>query len=455
MLNSYVNTTLTDHISLQGGVSFNYTHSENYKTIRDLLGGEFWLDVDPFSDRDIAIAPGNLQNDLDNPNRRVTKGDRFGYDYDLDALQAKAWIQNVVTTSHWDFNYGLQMSYTQFQRDGHMRNGRAPQNSLGKSAKLRFDNVAFKGGVVYKINGRNQLMGHIEYGTRAPLVDNVFIAPRVKNTVVDGVESERNFAADLSYVWNYQRFRGSITGFFTDIDNAIERTGFYDESYQTYANYVLQGVRRQYKGIELGMAYKITPSVTATMAASFSRYQYKNNPRGTRTFENGLYPDTTQTVYLKNYFLGSVPQTQMNIGIDYAAPKNWFFNINGTWQGNAYVNLSPAYHEAIPELWQQFGSSEAALMEKIAELAGQDKVKDAFTLNASIGKAIYFGRKCALNFNLNLNNILNNRNIVTYAYQQGRLDTKNYATPTPTVIPTLKVSASSSMSAFVSDDRHG
>ncbi len=31
-----------------------------------------------------------------------------------------------------------------------------------------------------------------------------------------------------------------------------------------------------------------------------------------------------------------------------------------------------------------------------------------------------------MNINVNVNNILNNRDIVTYAYQQGRVDTKNY-----------------------------
>ncbi len=31
-----------------------------------------------------------------------------------------------------------------------------------------------------------------------------------------------------------------------------------------------------------------------------------------------------------------------------------------------------------------------------------------------------------MNINLNVNNILNNRDVVTFAYQQGRLDTKNY-----------------------------
>ena len=39
---------------------------------------------------------------------------------------------------------------------------------------------------------------------------------------------------------------------------------------------------------------------------------------------------------------------------------------------------------------------------------------------------IYINRKVSLNINLNVNNILNNRNIVTNAYQQGRLDLTDY-----------------------------
>ena len=426
LFSSYVNTRLTDALTLQAGVSFNYTKGSNYKTIRDLMGGEFWLDVDPFSDRNISIAPEQLQNDLDNPNRRVGKGDKFGYNYDIYALQAEAWIQNVINLPHWDINYGLKMSYTQYQRDGHMRNGRAPGNSLGKSAMQRFDNAGVKVGATYKLDGRHYFTAHLDYGTRAPLFDNVYIAPRVKNTTVVNPANERDFSADLSYTWNYRRFRGSITGYYTEMDNAIERNGFYDESYQTYANYVLTDVKRVYKGIELGMAYKITPSLTATFAGTVSRFQYKNNPLGTRSFENGMHPDTTQTVYLKNYYLGSVPQTQANLGLDWAAPGNWFFNVNGTFQGDAYVNLAPAYHEALPTLWEEFGNSEEELKAKIEELSAQDKIKNAFTLNLSIGKLIYINRKVSLNINVNINNILNNRDVVTYAYQQGRLSTKNF-----------------------------
>lgn len=427
MLNSYINRRLNDNLSLQGGVSFNWTKGSYYKTIRDLMGGEFWVDIDPFSDRDITIAPDNLQNDLDNPNRRVYKGDKFGYDYNIYYLKAQAWLQNTFTSAHWDAFWGVSMSYTQYYRDGHMRNGRAPENSLGKSATARFDNAMAKVGATYKLDGRNFFSAHVQYGTLAPLADQAFIAPRVKNTLVDGLESERDLSADISYSWAYRRFRGSIAAYYTMMDNAIERTGFYDDRYSTYAIFALQGVRKVNKGVELGMAYKITPSITATFAGTYARYQYKNNPNGTRSFENGLNPDTTQTVYLKNYYAGSTPQTVFNIGIDYAAPKNWFFNINGTWQGDAYVNLSPAYHEALPDLWKNIpGCTPEKLQAKIDELSAQDKLKNAFSLNVSIGKLLYINRKVSMNFNLNINNVLNNKDVCTYAYQQGRLDTKTY-----------------------------
>ncbi len=432
LFNSYINHRLNDEMTLQAGVSFNYTRASFYKTVKDLMGGEFWLDIDPFSDREITLDPEMLQNDLDNPNRRVGNGDRFGYDYDINAIQAQGWIQNVINLPRWDINYGLQIGYTQFQRDGKMRNGRAPENSLGKGKIHRFDDAMVKAGAVYKIDGRNYISAHANYGTAAPIADNLYISPRVKDTAAGDPQSERILSADLTYGWNYRRFRGSISAFYTRMDDQTERFSFYDDRYSTFTNYVLEDVRKDYKGIELGAAYKILPSLTATAVGTYARYQYKNNPTGTSSAENGMKEDVTQKVYLKNYYVGCTPQYAANIGLDWAAPKNWYFNINATWQGDAYVNLSPVYHEAMPNLYQAWpGPSvapdqEAWLADKLKEMTTQDKLKNSFSLNFSIGKSLYLKRNLALNFNLNVTNVLNNQDVVTWAYQQGRMDTENY-----------------------------
>lgn len=424
-ISTLVNHRLNGSMTLQGGASVDYSNAHYYKTIRDLLGGSFWLDIDQFSERDYPDNPSLPQNNLNDPNRRVTDGETFGYDYNVHNIHARAWLQNMITLPHWDINYGLEMSYTQFQRDGHMRNGRAPLNSYGRGQTHRFDNAGIKAGATYKLDGRNYFQAHASYESRAPLSEYSYISPRIKDDVISGLTSERILSADLSYVWLYRRFRGSVTGFYTDMRDQTERTSFYDDQYSTFMNYVLRGVNTCYKGIELGAEFKITPSVTASLAATVASYRYKNRPTGVRSYENGMMPDTATVVYLKNYHIGGTPQTAVNIGLDWAAPHSWFFGINATYMGNAYVNLTPVRHEALSNLWTLY-PDEATLAAKIDEITAQEKLNDAFTLNASVGKIININRRVSLNVNLNVDNILNKRDIMTYGYQQGRFDYTNY-----------------------------
>ncbi len=392
MFNSYVDHRINDFMTLQGGVSFNYTDGHYFKTVRNLLGGEFWRDIDNFSERDFPGNPEILQNNLNDPNRRVKEGDKFGYDYHIRTITAKAWLQNQISTRHWNVNYGLEVSYTNFMRHGEMRNGRAPENSYGPGKRHTFDNAAFKAGATYKINGRNYIVAHASYGTRAPMPDQAYVSPRVKDTAIQGLKSERFLSADIAYVWNYNRFRGSVGGFITEMWNGIKRTGFYDYQLNTFMNYSMSGMHTQYRGIELGMSYKILPSLTASAAATIASYKYKNDPLGVRSYENGSQEDVTRRVYLKNYHIGGTPQQAYNVSLNYAAPKNWFFELSANWMGDAYVDLAPSRHEEMPDLYTVVKpapgqSYEEAIKEKISEITTQEKLKDAFVLNLSIGFA--------------------------------------------------------------------
>lgn len=428
IVGSTLNHRFTDNITFQAGLNFNYTRSSDYMTIKDLLGGEFWVDVDPFSDRDMYDPSANtdiLQNDLDHPNRKVVKGDRFGYDYNIHAMKLQAWVQNQHKYAHWDINYGASFSWEEFYRFGHMRNGRAPENSLGKSKTLDFEDFAVKAGVTYKLDGRNFFTVQAQYSTDAPLISDVYISPRIKDTTIKDPKSQKTLSVDAQYNWNYRRFRGSIGAYFINMDDAVERMGFYDESLNTFCNFALNGVKRQYKGIELGMAYKILPSLTASFAGTYAKFQYKNNPMGMRSVENGLYADTEQTVYLKNYTCTSTPQLAFNIALDWQAPKMFFVNVNASYLADYYVKLAYPYHEQMPGMWEVANNTQEveALMEAYAD---QPKLDNQWVLNASVGKLIYINRSLSLNLNLSVSNILNNKDLVINAFQQSRVDTKRY-----------------------------
>jgi hypothetical protein len=435
IVSSVLNQRLNDYMTLQAGVNYNFTKSADYMTVKDLLGGEFWLDINTFGDRDMynpAADVSLLQNDLNNPNRRVGVGDRFGYDYNIYAMKAQAWLQNQINLPKWDIDYGLTLNYEQFYRYGHMRSGRAPQNSYGKGDTFKFDDAKLKFGATYKLDGRNYFTIQSQYGTQAPVINDVYLSPRYMNTTIANPKSARVFTIDGRYTWNYRRFRGSISAYLTNVTGAIERYGFYDESYVAYCNYVLNDVHRQYKGIELGMAYQITSSLKATFAGNFSRYRYMNNPMGTRSVENGIYPDETRQVFLKNYYCTSTPMTAFNIGLAYNAPKMWFFNVDASWLADYYVRLAYPRHEVISGLGT-YAETEDNLQNLVDAFTNQEKLHNNWVMNASIGKLIYLNRKTSLNLNVSVSNLLNNRNLVTNAVEQFRIDTNNY---NPSAYPT-------------------
>ena len=424
MLNSYLDYRLSDTMTLQGGLSFDYTNGHYYKTVRDLLGGEFWRDVDNFSERDFAGDPDKLQNDLRYPNRRVKEGDIYRYNYNILAVTARAWIQNEWNTSHWNVNYAAEISNTNFRRDGHMQNGRFPESSLGTGESHNFLSAAVKAGATWKINSRNYITAHAGYGSRAPLISNAYVNARIRDHAVTGLKSEKFLSADLSYTWNYSNFRGSLTGFWTELWDGMQQRFFYDYDLASMMTYSLSGMQTEYKGVELGMQYQIISGLNITGTAAFTRYTYENNPTGTRSAQNGAMEDVTRTTYLKNYHVGGTPQQAYGLALNWAAPRQWFFEINANYFTDGYVDLAPTRHEEMPDLWK-FCTSQEEYESRLREYAHQEHLKDAFVMNLSIGKMIYtnFG---SLNFNLSINNLLNNHNIQTGGFQESKLDYTDY-----------------------------
>ena len=223
---------------------------------------------------------------------------------------------------------------------------------------------------------------------------------------------------------NYRNFKAIVTAFFTDQRDNVERTAYYDDAHSTFMNYALTGIHKQYKGVEVGASYKLTSSLTVSAAANIARYQYKNRPMGTRSWENGVEPDESAVVYLKNFYVAGTPQECYMLAFNWAGPKQWYVELNGAWMNRSYVNISPTRHEVFPNLYTR-AESEAELQQMIKDISQQEKLNEALVINASIGHVIYINRTASFNINLNLNNILDNRNIQTGGYQQGRIDTKD------------------------------
>lgn len=421
--NSTLNTIVNDNYKITAGIEARKSTSKQFKTVDDLLGAEYVLDIDKYAERDFSGDALISQNNLLRPNRKVYEGDTFGYDFHVDINSAKIWIQNQYNISrHLDIHYGTKLEYTDFRRNGKMQNGRYPDNSYGKGDRHRFVDFGLKGGLTYKITGRHILTGNISYSTEAPLPNESYISPRVSDHSIKDLKSGRIFSADVNYVFSMPSFNGRISAFQTNFYDQMYRISYYNDSQRTFVNHVVYGITKIHRGVEAAIGYKLNENWSFDLAGTVAEYYYGNNPNGVISYENGSKADWEEKTYLRNYYVGGTPQVAGTFSINYFYNR-WFINLYLNGFGRSYVELAPI--RRLASNYTTINPNDPEEMDAYNYLVNQERFGSAYTLDASIGKIIYLNNKNIVNFNFSFQNITNRRNIKTGGYEQGRIAISN------------------------------
>jgi hypothetical protein len=411
--NATLNKKATDNLTVIGGIEARSYVGSHYKTINDLLGGKFWVDTDQFAERDVnqgkIQSPEAKQNDMRHPDRQVGVGDTFGYDYDLHSTSANGWLQGNLNYQKMELSGAVKYTFNSFYRYGNMQNGRAPENSYGKGTTHSFNDISGKVNALYKLNGKNFVVLNALYETRSPLAYNAYVSPRIKDTSIPDMKNGKIMSTDLGYMFNFGIIRGRVAGYYTTFKDQIEINSFYHDGLQTFVNNILTGVDKEHKGVELGLSSKVTSRITLEFIGNVGKYTYTNNPKGTTSCENGSQADTQQSVNYDGYKVSGQPQTALSFAVSYFHPSMWFFDTNVNYYDNNYVDLTPV-------------RKETAVLTKIPQFAAQEKFNSSVVWDASIGKLIYFKNRTSLNINLSVQNMLNDKNIKTGGFEQGRYD---------------------------------
>lgn len=415
-LNSNLTKQLTDNLSLVGGFRYRYFVGKNFKVIDDLLGADYWLDIDKYAERDMA-DPDSAQSDLNIPNHVVRKGDIFGYNYNSHIQDAKIWAQGVLDVRKFNVALAAYSSYTIMWREGLMKNGKFPDNSYGNSKKLHFFDYGAKTAIIYKINGRNFIQTHAAYLTEAPTFRNVYVSPRTRDNTIDNPVSEKILSADIGYSLRAPRIKATLNFYYTQFKDQSKVMSFYHDGYRNFVNYAITGINKAHQGIEMAVSGNITSALSAYAVGSLGYYRWTSRPKVTITVDNSaeILADN-RTVYAKNFLVAGTPQTAASVGLNYRSVKYWFFSLSANYVDDIYLDFNPerrtvdAVEGVQPnsDLWKS--------------IVYQTKLPAGYTLDASIGKSFKFQHKYYLNINLNINNILDNKSIITGGYEQLRYD---------------------------------
>lgn len=414
--NTVLNKRIKD-LFISAGINANMYRNRKYKIAEDLLGASFWVDVDQFAEN-LGVDPTIQQNDINNPDKLVKEGDKFGYDYSININRAEVWGQVEYSFNKLDVYAGLTVSNNTIWREGYVANGKFPTTSKGESKKSDFLNYGVKAGATYKLSGRHFITANVNYMTRTPESNSIFVSPRVRNDLVKDVSSEKVTSADINYLAKFPTFKLRLTYYYTQIDNQVWVRSFWSDVYNNNVNYIMTGVNQNHSGVELGLEKTLFTSHVIQCAVNYGQNFYTSRPVAQAWQDNNATElFSNRTVYLKNYRVGGSPQWVSGIGYKYNGKKFWFAGLYFNYFDEIYIEPNPDRRTA--EAVDKYIDGEKELY---APIIDQEKLPSYFTLNANAGKSFRIQKKYYLNFNFSVNNILNNKKIITSGYEQLRWD---------------------------------
>ena len=458
-------------VTVTGGLNGRINRTEYYKQIADLLGGEYYLDIDNFAEREFGSQPWRVQNDLDyylanGKARELHVGDKYGYDYLAQVRTVGGWANGRFEWEKLSVNLGARLGYEVFWRHGLMRKGLFPgqprdaamaaawkaagiepsaETSSWASEKARFVTYAAKLGLNYVITGSQRVYANVGYFNDAPKFNQVFLSPRTRNAMVKDLETVKTFASDINYQYSGNGINVRATAYYTTIKDQSKVMSAYDDLQNAFSNFAITGIDQRNYGLELGfkMPTYLVENLSLQGVLSLGRYEYTSNPRMTQTVDNSseIVLDNVIVPYWKStpayakdeagnviatdvsdfsgtiqHFLPSTPQVAASLGLAYNY-NYWFIDADVEYFGESYLDMNPLYRTD----YATAGTDNVTTPVEIDYMTAQERFDPVWLVNLSVGKSWYIQRKYQLGFSFNAKNLLNNTNVKTGGYEQTRI----------------------------------
>lgn len=468
----------TNDFTLKAGFNAKYNTTEHYKLMNDLLGGDYYLNIDSFAERDFASNEALVQNDLDyflshGEAQKITQGGKYGYDYLAHIRKAKVWATGLYKKGGFSANLSATAGYESFWREGLYRKGLFAGlddkgkeisyggkvltsydskgnviSSKGNSAVSSFFTYSAKLGLAYELLGGHRFSANVGYFNDAPSFNQAFVSARTRNSLVDGLSTIKTLSADINYQLSNNGYNLRATAFYTNIADQTDVMSFYDDSQHSFTNFAMTGIDQRHIGVELGFEVPLFfEGFSLSGVLSAGEYVYTSNPHMVQTVDNNaeiirdeqvpywkshpkykiagyidgrpVYDEDINGNFIvdgeQKHYVPSTPQFAAALGLNYSI-NYWFFELTGQYFAKSYLDMNPLYRTA----FACGGGDGIVTPEEVEYMAAQEEFSPAFLLNCSIGKSWYIG-DYNLGFSLQVNNMLNNLNVKTGGYEQTRL----------------------------------
>ncbi len=408
-------TEVDPQLTVSCALRADYDASRWYKQMRDLLGADRLTDIDHFL-LDDATYSNRLQNDLRHPDRTVGEGDRFGYDYRTVRCEVSADAVIRYRLDRVTAAFGASVGQCVVRRRGFYEKELFPgEGSYGCSRRLHFTPYVLRASVGYAFSPRSYLEASAMIAAGTPDVADLFLQPLYNNRTVDDPAVWHRYGAELGFVRTGGAFDLRVTGYFAATRDEMRTTRFFDDLAYEYCDMAVRGIGRLDYGVEAAAKLRLTWNWSLTAAVEAGSHTYAKNPAVWLYTDSGneLRADGV-TSYMSGLHPGGTASLAATAGVHYFGRSGWYFSADASFIGGRRV--APSFYYRTSRVVNQASDSP----ETFALFTGQERLDDAFTVDASAGKMWRLGAS-RLSVTLSVGNLLDDRHTAYSAYESDRV----------------------------------
>lgn len=384
-----------------------------YKRAKDMLGADYLLDIDQYLTDDERYGD-KYQNDRYTVGRQVRRGERFGYRYDILRRELAAEAGFRYRDRRMTAEAGGRIGAVSLRREGHYwKESYAESASAGRSRDHSFTEYLFKFSAGYALSMRHRLTLSAAAEGRAPQYDDLFYTPDYSNDAPDRAGVTRTLGAEAGYAFSGIRMTAGVSAYLFATTGGRRILRYYDDLSSTYSDLLLTGEKSLRYGIEAYLSADVSPSVSLDGTLGAGHGEWRSDPRADILSDIDHTPTVTDSrSYMTGVRLPFMPSCSATGRVSWLG-RSWRLALSARYVAGRYTDPDPARRMTrVANL--------ASSPEQFAQFVSQERLPDAFTLDATCSKWFYIGSR-RLSLFLAVNNLLDRRDIVYSAYEQMRV----------------------------------
>ncbi|OMP32547.1 carboxypeptidase-like regulatory domain-containing protein [Mangrovimonas sp. DI 80] len=402
ILSTYKNS-LSDNLTISGGLDTRYYIGSHWYEVDDLLGGQFFLDNE--SD---TFAYG----------KPLKVGDRYNKDYDGIVLRYGLFGQaEYQLTDDLNFFLAADVSNSNYKKKEFMNSEITGSRT---SDNVDFLGFGVKGGGNYNLDINNNVFVNVGYFSKAPFVISVFLDEDTLDANKDAT-NEKVFSVEVGYGFRAEKLSANVNLYRTSwLDKAINGSypGATPEADRIYYN--LTGMDALHQGIEIDLRYRFSDDLTFTGMASIGDWKWKSDVSAIIRDQDGEEIDVVD-VFAKDLKVGDAAQTTFALGANYRFADRSRIYLDYNYAGNMYSSylVTSRGSADLPDTWEtpayglfdvgvshafDMGSFEAVLNGKINNVFNTEYISDSNDVDGTAASAlVYYGAGRTYSIGLKLN----------------------------------------------------